>query len=344
MRLTDREQVRPGAYVCRCPEASRLAGSESQLSSLHRKRLRELLVDPNESSTIDYLRALLVEQPERELNLAVERLANHDKRAQQGQQHLHQQHHRAQPIKPSNYLAIGYQLETDTSLEWLASSVASSPPLQPWPRQVCRPCSTGNGSSQAGEQSPTNWPSDGNQADEPDCQPVGPEPAGGWADIHTTRQHASRSNWSRPLVGALESLCVLVTLVLLAGLVRVSRSRVSFTVAQYDLCVHSCSSSCCPCCSSCSCSSSSSSSGPDSSDAIKVETLRPASLAQPLLILTNLNGAPLESAARLWLIHQQNQSRCEQIILVAGLLMLETMLVGALLLYLSVSVLMNSLN
>lgn len=206
--------------MCQCPASSLLVANETESSEIHRKRLRNRLVKSLETgSPIDKLQLALLEQPDSELELATQRLANSRMYARR------QQHQQEQTIKPSSYLAFGYQLETDTVLEWLASNTASPTPVQAWPRQVCRRCLTGNG-SEPESQSGTDWPTS-NQEDSVECSLVEP----GAPDRLTTGQQASRSIWSRPLVGALESLCVLVTLVLLAGLFRVSRSRVSLVLS-----------------------------------------------------------------------------------------------------------------
>lgn len=194
--------------MCRCPEGGRLSQLQSSASENYRRRLKDQL--ETNATTIDYLERLLVEPPEAELARALDRLVGLSD---------HQW-----PIKQAgSILTFGYQLETDVALEWLAD-----PPNPGWPRQVCNRCLTGNGTSERdrSQQEQQLQVVDG----KPECEPEDnfDNPS---LDRSSSRRAPSSSNWSRPLVGALESLCVLVTLLLLAVLLRVSRSRVSFMVA-----------------------------------------------------------------------------------------------------------------
>lgn len=258
--MPDFEEVRSGAYVCQCPPGGSVAPGERQATSERRDRLIEQLAKAaalNSSHSLDQL-SLELDERLADRRFVAERLfpeaagTNHLADGPTG--------NRAAPMQ-SRHFALGAQLESDAALQWLASDLRAMDPssLSPfeqarfaagsalekldWPEQVCRLCrpqaaimaTEGDPPISGQEAAKTNKsssllysPSASSQADEPFDQSQQLSAAAMLETATTCGELPSGSrNWSRPLVLALQSSCVIIALALIGILFRCRKSRVS---------------------------------------------------------------------------------------------------------------------
>lgn len=152
------------------------------------------------------------------------------------QQHTQQRQlaYRGQTNK--QFFALGAQLDSDAALEWFTGAhwSASSEPSysSPPPTQVCRLCKRTRGTNQStmkeirenNDNEPIMNNSNENGVDVELAEQNKREKAGLFC---TSDFQQPNTRWIRPLVLVLQSICVLITMILIAILLRVRKSRVS---------------------------------------------------------------------------------------------------------------------
>lgn len=216
VRLPDFQGVRPGAYVCQCPAGARPSPTDRRASDERRERLVEQLMtraSANATFAFDQLTLLTNDDDD------AEQLANRAHVLDRLQQQQHS-HHARPPVhhppggagvQQPHWLSLGAQLETDANLEWFSRGLAQLE-SDGWPSQGCQVCQqhqrTGN--SPAGSNN-NSTPVEDHYHDT--CVEFRPFTG-------------SQLNWIRPLVAAVQSLCLLVTLILIGILLRIRKSRV----------------------------------------------------------------------------------------------------------------------
>lgn len=184
----------------------------------------------NKNSTFERLALELDEQLGDKLYVA------NQLRSQQKQKYHHQQQQRQGRLKrpdwqtSKQYFALGSQLDSDAALDWFTGGRES------WPQQICRLCkrmhhgnnsSNNNSSSSAISNQSINLASEGGLDggnEKYNGKQVNALEVGTFCSSEFEQPN---TRWIRPLVLVIQSICVLITLALVAILLRVRKSRVS---------------------------------------------------------------------------------------------------------------------
>lgn len=208
------EEVRSGAYVCQCPAGGSVSPEERLATEKWRDQLAEQvnLASLTTNSSFERLALELDEQLGDKLYVADQL------RLQQKQKH-YQQHRLKRPNWQTSkqYFALGSQLDSDAALDWFTGGHTS------WPHQICRLCKRtrlANNTDRSINSSNIN----NKNSNDNDKQAVNVPEVGTFC---TSEFQQPNTSWIRPLVLALQSICVLITLALIAILFRVRKSRVS---------------------------------------------------------------------------------------------------------------------
>lgn len=208
------EQVRSGAYVCQCPAGGSVSPEERLATEKWRDQLAEQVNSAsslNSNSTFERLALELDEQLGDKLYVA------NQLRLQQKQKYYQQNGiiKKLDLQTSKQYFALGSQLDSDAALDWFTGGRAS------WPNQICRLCKRpirihGGGNTTTTNQSSINL--------EAAASSNNVLESGAFC---TSEFQLPNTGWIRPFVLGLQSICVLITLALIAILLRVRKSRVS---------------------------------------------------------------------------------------------------------------------
>lgn len=224
------DQVRGGAYVCQCPPGGSVAVEQRQATELYRDKLAGLAVDMAANSTSSALEQLALELDDQlgDRNLVASSLLSQQQRHQFSRDMVPNQTSGGNLV--GRYFALGAQLDSDAALDWLTDSIHRNekPPI--WPDQICRLCRPV--STKRPETIGLDELSSSDNQSTASQQHQYPHEEFSVSSSFTCYDFRSTSafDWIRPLVVTLQSICLLITLLLVAILLRIRKSRVS------DLC------------------------------------------------------------------------------------------------------------
>lgn len=234
--MADFELVRSGAYVCQCPNGGAVLNSEKRLVSKYREAVSEQLILNqlvNASLSLDQLALDSLDERLGDKRLIGEQLAR--QQLQWASSNASGPEERAKhDSRQAGQFALGAQLEADIALEWFAQSNASTFEATKWPAQVCRLCRPHQSRQPTGNQSVdlSVATTSASLALDPSIQQASPTEEGADDEIFYCEDFRSSgenplARLVRPTVMTLQATCALLTLVLLAILLRIRKSRVS---------------------------------------------------------------------------------------------------------------------
>lgn len=242
VNLDDYGEVHSGAYVCSCPSGATISAQERRANDEFRDKQTEFLLtaaNTNSSKSMDHsaLEQLDERLSDRDYvaNLLIHRQVSKDSgdnrtgnnnevdsspasnHANDGPMMELQKLRRLHDKRPKHFV-LGSQLETDAALTWLAEMTPANSesnykrPEDLWPRQSCRFCSSNSAinSTSGLESTPTSTCED--------------------ADLLS---RDSFKELSQIFVVSLHIICILLCLILMCIIIRVRKSKVSFSISTF---------------------------------------------------------------------------------------------------------------